>query len=154
MESLLDIVDSLPIWVKISIPFIGSFVYFLAYDLIKCGLAHVAIVDDMKSAIKTVVFNIPAYISIIIIGGIVQFVLSIWNIHVWLFIIKHIWTLFYIFLVFMHIYVAIAPDKPKSAFHSYGAISPTFKNESNKPLSDTKKSVKTVVVPVTKPIIT
>ena len=151
MESLLNMVESLPIWIKISIPFIGSIIYYLAYDLIKYGLVHVAIVDDIKSAIKTVVFNIPAYISIIIILGIAQLVLNFWDIQIWSFITKHIWLLFYIFLVFIHVYVTITPEKSRGVFHRYKSSNPTIsKYASNKPLSETKQSVKTVVVPISK----
>lgn len=149
MESLLNMVESLPIWVKILIPFVGSFIYYVAYDLIKCGLKHIKVVDDIKISIKTVLYNIPAYISVIIILGIAQLVLNIWDIHIWPFIIKHVWILFYVFLILVHVYVEITPNKSKESSHSYKSSSPTPNSVSSKPLPITKKSVKTVVVPIT-----
>lgn len=150
MESLLNMVESLPIWVKISIPFIGTIIYYVTYDLIKCGLTHISVVDDIKLSIKTVIFNIPAYICVLIILGIAQLVLNIWDIHIWSFIIKHVWTLFYIFLILMHVYVATTPNKSKGTSHSYRTNLPTYKNRSNYSLPATKNSVKTVVVPISK----
>lgn len=148
MESLLNMVESLPIWVKILIPFVVSFVYCVTYVLIKCGLSHIKVVDDIKISIKIVLYNIPAFISIIIILGITQLVLNIWDIDIWPFIIKHIWMLFYIFLILVHVYVTITLNKPRGSSHSHRTSLPTSKNRSNKSLPATKNSVKTVVVPV------
>lgn len=38
MENLLNIVETLPIWVKIVIPFIASFLFNVVFDLIKRGI--------------------------------------------------------------------------------------------------------------------
>ena len=86
------------------------------------------------------------YIAFIIIVGIAQLVLNMWNIHIWSFVTNHIWTLFSVFIVCMYIYVAFFPKKHKSTNFSYRPSSPNKKPKN----SETKSNVKPVVVPIIK----
>lgn len=103
MENLLNVIESLPIWAKILIPFFLSVVCNLIFVIIKYGTKNVTIIDDIKTCIKLVFTGLVLYIAFIIIVGIAQLVLNMWNIHIWSFVTNHIWTLFSVFIVCIYI---------------------------------------------------
>ena len=109
MENLLNVIESLPIWAKILIPFFVSVVCNLIFVIIKYGAKNVTIIDDIKTGIKLVFAGLVLYIAFIIIVGIAQLVLIMWNIHIWSFVTNHIWALFSVFIVCMYIYVDFFP---------------------------------------------
>ena len=146
MQNLLNVIESLPIWAKILIPFFLSVVCNLIFVIIKYGTKNVTIIDDIKTGIKLVFTGLVLYIAFIIIVGIAQLVLNMWNIHIWSFVTNHIWTLFSVFIVCMYIYVAFFPKKHKSTNFSYRPSSPNKKPKN----SETKSNVKPVVVPIIK----
>lgn len=146
MGNLLNVIESLPIWAKILIPFFVSVVCNLVFVTIKYGAKNVTIIDDIKTGIKLVFTGLVLYIAFIIIVGIAQLVLNMWDIHIWSFVTNHIWTLFTVFIVCTYIYVAFFPKKHKSTHFSHRQSNPNKKPKS----SETKSNVKPVVVPIIK----
>jgi hypothetical protein len=151
MENLLAMFESSPIWIKIFIPFVGAILYFLIYDIVKNGIKSVTFFEDVKIAVKMVFLGMLMYAAIIVIIGLAQLILSMFDLHIWQFAMNHKWIIFYILLIILLVYAKFSDgEKQIKIISGKGSKSSSYKRIPSKTNSTINKKVTPIVVPVKK----
>lgn len=147
MNDLLSMLDSFPIWLKLLIPYGGTILFIFIYDFVKNGGKNISVLENFKVATKLFLGAIGIFIVLVICSGILQLILSFFDIHLWTFITSNIWILFYCFVILLLIYVSVSKTKEKSGKSHHSSFS--YKTKNNRSTT-VKQSIKPVVIPSSK----